>query len=218
MPLLHLLLIGYLPMIGMRLTPHPAFAAGCGQFFVADRAAYEAIGGHGSISDSFHDGIKLPRAFRHAGYLTDIFDATDTASCRMYAGWRELWWGFVKNAHEGMAKPIDLPIWTLFLIGGHVLPWLALLISVSLSARPAMLALAALGCCLTAGLSLALGLRFAHPWAAIVGRPIGITLLVALQWHALWRRWRGHGTAWRGRVQPDAQPGGETRAQTGVSS
>ena len=37
-----------------------------------------------------------------------------------------LWSGFLKNATEGMAKPVALPVWTVLLFGGHVLPWLLL--------------------------------------------------------------------------------------------
>ena len=41
----------------------------------------------------------------------------------MYEGASAVWTGFLKNATEGMAKPVALPIWTLLLFGGHVLPW-----------------------------------------------------------------------------------------------
>ena len=53
----------------------------------------------------FHDGIKLPRAFRAAGFKTDLFDATDLATCRMYRNAREVWYGLAKNAGEALAAP-----------------------------------------------------------------------------------------------------------------
>ncbi|MEM6856116.1 MAG: glycosyltransferase, partial [Planctomycetota bacterium] len=77
-------LLGYLPMVRMRQSAMPGFGAGCGQLFVADREAYFACGGHEAIGSSMHDGVDLPRLFRRHGYMTDLFDATDAAVCRMY--------------------------------------------------------------------------------------------------------------------------------------
>src|SRR5438309_22418 len=77
LPLAHFLLLGYLPFFFMRRFRHPAFAAGCGQLFMARRDAYEAIGGHAAIRSSRHDGLTLPRAYRRAGRRTDLVDATD---------------------------------------------------------------------------------------------------------------------------------------------
>ena len=56
------------------------------------------------IRSTFHDGIKLPRAFRAAGLMTDLCDATDVARCRMYRGSSELWHGLAKNAGEGLVR------------------------------------------------------------------------------------------------------------------
>ena len=78
-PLIHFLLLGFMPMPGMRWCRHPAFAAGCGQLMVVRRAAYDKAGGHGAIRNSMHDGLTLPRSFRKAGFRTDLFDATPIA-------------------------------------------------------------------------------------------------------------------------------------------
>ena len=83
-PLIHFILLGFLPMHLMRRTRLPALSAGCGQLFIARRDGYEQCGGHARLRDSLHDGIKLPRIFRRAGFATALFDATDLASCRMY--------------------------------------------------------------------------------------------------------------------------------------
>lgn len=64
-------------------------AAGCGQFFLTTKQAYQRSGGHNSIRQSLHDGIMLPRAYRIAGLKTDLFDASDIASCRMYTSFEE---------------------------------------------------------------------------------------------------------------------------------
>src|SRR5581483_3643856 len=118
-PLIHVLLLGYLPLAGTRRTRGPAFAAGCGQLFVTRRGAYEAAGGHAAIRASLHDGIMLPRAYRRRGLTTDMIDATDLATCRMYRSGRALWFGLAKNAREGLAHPKALLPWSLLLVGGH---------------------------------------------------------------------------------------------------
>jgi hypothetical protein len=99
-PLIHFFLGGLLPFHRMRASTHPAYGTGCGQLFIARREAYEAAGGHAAIRTTLHDGLQLPRAFRAAGYMTDLFDATPVATCRMYTGFSEVWHGFAKNATE----------------------------------------------------------------------------------------------------------------------
>lgn len=84
LPLIHFVLLGYLPMFMMRWTRRAGFSAGCGQLFIAQAEAYHASGGHSAIRATLHDGVKLPRAFRRAGFQTDLLDATDIATCRMY--------------------------------------------------------------------------------------------------------------------------------------
>ena len=61
--------------------------------------------------------------------LTGLFDATAIADCRMYHDARGLWEGLTKNATEGMATPAALPIWTVILAGGQVLPAVLLLVA-----------------------------------------------------------------------------------------
>ncbi len=43
LPLIQFVLLGYLPLALMRATRFPAFAAGCGQFMLAQRDAYFAV-------------------------------------------------------------------------------------------------------------------------------------------------------------------------------
>lgn len=200
-PLIHLVLLGYLPMGLMRQRRDPGLSAACGQLILVRRPAYEAAGGHAAIAASLHDGLALPRAFRRAGFGTDLFDATDVASCRMYRGWRESWAGFSKNATEGMAKPLALPIWTILLFGGHVLPWLLL------GQTPVAVAAA------TAGLVLRLILswRFRQGLLAALLHPVGVAALLALQWRALLAVGQGRPVVWRGR---NYSPGPAAQSQS----
>jgi glycosyl transferase family 2 len=198
-PLIHVLLLGYLPIGLARRSRHPAFAAGCGQLMGVRRDAYRRAGGHAAISDSRHDGLTLPRAFRRAGCTTDLFDATNLARCRMYRGGREVWQGFAKNATEGMAKPAALPVWTVLLGGGHVLPFLLLLAAFASGSGAALAASALAGACVY-GTRIALALRFRQSWPGALLHPLGIALLLALQWSALGAELRGRPAVWRGRA------------------
>lgn len=200
-PWIHLLLLGYLPMGFMRLFKAHGFGAGCGQFMVARRHAYMAAGGHAAIRTSLHDGVTLPRAFRRAGFMTDLFDATDLATCRMYAGWDQVWSGFGKNATEGMATPAGLPVWTILIGGGHVLPLPVLLTALAVGPAPAtMLAGAALLCNMAQRALVAV--RFRQNGLGIALHPAGAALLLAIQWMALVRAWRRRPAMWRGRSYP----------------
>ncbi len=194
LPLIHLLLLGYRPIWLDRDRTEPGFAAGCGQLFVARRDAYRAMGGHEAIRASLHDGLTLPRAFRRAGYQTGLFDATGLATCRMYGNVRDLWEGLGKNAVEGMATPRALPVWTVLLGGGHVLPLLLAL------RRPRLPALAALGCGLS--LRLLLAARFRQDLVGALLHPVGVLLLLLRQWTALLGAQAGVPKSWRGRTYP----------------
>ena len=66
-PLIHVILLCFLPFGLMRWTRMTGAAAGCGQFFLTTKKAYELSGGHSSIRQSLHDGIMLPRAIASSG-------------------------------------------------------------------------------------------------------------------------------------------------------
>lgn len=53
---------------------------------------------------------------------------------------------------------------------------------------------------LTLGARLVLALRFRQRLVDVVLHPLGVALLVAMQWVALWRSLSGRGAAWRGRT------------------
>ena len=194
LPLIHFLLLGFLPMGLMRRSVSPAFGAGCGQLFIARRADYRLAGGHAAIRASLHDGLKLPRAFRAAGIRTGLFDATELATCRMYSDASSLWEGLTKNATEGMGTPRALPLWTVVLVGGQILPLLLLVLV------PGWVSGAAVSASI--GLRLLLAWRFRQPVLSAVLHPIGVAALLVVQWAALIRCVRGVPATWRGRAYP----------------
>jgi Glycosyltransferase like family 2 len=198
-PLIHFILLGFLPMARMRRSVHPAYGAGCGQLFLAQRDAYERAGGHAAIRASLHDGLALPRAFRGAGIATDLFDATDVAVCRMYHSAGEVWRGLGKNATEGVASPGKIVPVTVLLLAGQVLPPLLLVLAVAgLAALDAgWVALAVTVLAYTPRLAAAV--RFRQPLDGALLHPLAILIFLAIQWTALGRRLLGKPAAWKGR-------------------
>ncbi len=192
LPLIHFLLLGYLPLAAMQRFGSPALGAGCGQLFIARRDAYLRAGGHAAIRASLHDGLTLPRAFRRAGEMTGLFDAAGFARCRMYANAGQVWEGLCKNATEGMAKPFALPVWTMILGGGQVLPAVLMLVAPSGPAAAALLA--------SVGFRLVLAARFRQPWGAALLHPLGVLAVLVVQWASLLRAARGRPATWRGRA------------------
>jgi Glycosyltransferase like family 2 len=198
-PMINALILGYLPVLMMRHIGQESLGAGCGQLMMVRSEAYRAAGGHAAIRSTLHDGLKLPRLLRRAGFKTDLVDGTDLAECRMYSGVRDLVRGLLKNATEGMAKPVALPVWTVLLFGGHVLPWILLAMALA-AGSPETVALTMLACALPLAARAAQALRCKEPLGAVPLHPVGVLALLAIQWSALVRRRLGIRTDWRGRA------------------
>jgi hypothetical protein len=198
-PLIHFVLLGFLPMGAMRRSSSPGYGAGCGQFVLVWQEAYQQVGGHAAVRTSLHDGIQLPRAFRRAGLHTDLFDASAYASCRMYHKASEVWQGLGKNAIEGMAAPGVIGPMTLLLAMGQIAP--LVLLAAGLAGT---LSIAATSVALVASLvaytpRLVMVRRLCQPLDSALLHPLGILLLLVIQWLALLRWLRGRPSSWKGR-------------------
>lgn len=199
-PLIHFILLSYLPFGRMRRSLDPKASAACGQFMLVDRNAYLRVGGHSGCKDSMHDGVKLPRAFRRFGLHTDLFDGTDIASCRMYVGAGATWRGFAKNAYEGLGSITLLVFITLVHLIGHVLPWAALA-WIAFHGRwnsPLLvLALMSIGVAWTQRLILAR--RFRQSLVGVLLHPVGVCAMTLIQWHSFVLSLTGR-RGWKGRT------------------
>jgi GT2 family glycosyltransferase len=198
-PQILVVLLGYLPIMAARRSRDPKFATACGQLIAIRRELYQHAGGHRAVRASMHDGLVLPRAVRRHGGTTDIVNATDIAACRMYETWHQVWRGFSKNATEGMAKPVALPVWTLLLGGGHVLPYILVFIALG-SGQSALTVVS--GCALALLLSarVATALVAKQGWLPVLIHPLGILVTLTIQWTAFIQSRRGRQQSWRGRT------------------
>ncbi|MGO8696616.1 MAG: glycosyltransferase family 2 protein [Limisphaerales bacterium] len=205
-PLIHFVLLGFLPMHLMRRSRLPSMSAGCGQLFIARRDAYEQCGGHAELRSSLHDGLMLPRVFRRVGFQTGLFDATDLATCRMYHANIETWRGLGKNATEGLAAPGTILPMTALLIFGQVMPFVLLGVMPALS-LPAIVIAA--GAAIASILPRLIAVRkFRQPLLGALLHPLGILCLLAIQWHALLSRQIGRPSMWKGRAYSFNDAGG----------
>lgn len=218
-PLIHFVLLGFLPMRWMRERTSPGYGAACGQLIAVRTSAYKAVGGHAAIRASLHDGLQLARTFRAAGFRTDLFDATRVALCRMYESNREVWAGLAKNAVEGLGHPARILPMTLLLTLGQVAPFAVLPFAVVHSSSAAALAIGAIGLAWLPRVLAAV--RFQQCWSGVLLHPLGVASLLAIQWFSLGRFLAGKPATWKGRSytansgvgvrswqsRPETQPG-----------
>ncbi|MFM8271157.1 MAG: glycosyltransferase family 2 protein [Gemmata sp.] len=202
-PLIHWLLLCWLPLWGMRRFRWSAFGAGCGQLFVTTRGAYERVGGHAAVKASFHDGLQLPRVYRRAGLRTDVCDLTHLARCRMYTSARGVWLGLAKNAREGMAATGQIGFWTAALLCGQVLPP-ALHLAAWCAADAVALYVSGLAWLLALTPRGFMHRRFGPSLVGLILHPVAILLLLAVQWYAALRALTGRPVGWKGRANPRA--------------
>jgi GT2 family glycosyltransferase len=193
-PTINFLLLGYLPMGFMRLSRDPGLGAACGQLVLVEREAYRACGGHEAIRSLLHDGIQLARVFRRKGFMTDLLPGDRLASCRMYKTFHEAWSGFAKNAHEGMATPVSLPIWSTLLLGAHVLPFGLMLVA---PIWPVILAAV-----LSLIMRVVITVSTKENPLSILIHPFTILVGLAIQWSVLLRIGSARQAGWKGRLYP----------------
>ncbi len=194
-PLIHFVLLGFLPIARMRTSTDPRFAAACGQVLAARRDAYVSTGGHSAIPNRIHDAVALTRSFRSLGFGSDLFDATDTFCCRMYDHPAAVWHGFAKNAHEGLGSPALIVPATVLLLGGQVLP----VVLLAFADTPLALGLAVVGTVAMYVPRLISVLRFGQSPLGALLHPFGICALVSIQWSAFLRARRRQPAVWKGR-------------------
>ena len=212
LPLIHFVLLGFLPLQQMRRTVNPAFAAGCGQFLMVERNAYFASGGHAAIRETRHDGLRLPQLLRRHGYRTELVDLTRLAEVRMYDSARAVWTGLAKNATEGLGAPARILPFTALLLLGQIVPvllagaWMMYAVhrladGTGVPQPRAAVAGAAILMALTASyLPRVLAVRrFRQSPLSALLHPLGVLLLLLVQWYALSRQLLGQPVAWRAR-------------------
>ncbi len=123
--------------VGAVNTPGRPEAFANGQFLLFDRAAYEAIGGHGVVRGEVLEDVRIARAAKQRGHALGLYAAPDLFRVRLYRSLGEILRGYGKNLYEGMDRRPLLALGALlFLFIGSVAPWIFLALVV---VRPSVL-------------------------------------------------------------------------------
>lgn len=198
-PLLDVVLLGFLPFRLAAARPEPALVAANGQCLLVRAGAYWRAGGHASVRADLVEDVALARAMKRAGGRVVLTDAGHLAQVRMYSGLGEAWAGFRKNLYPGFGGQAG-PFLTgmgLFALLHALPPWLALL---ALAAgRPELAGPFALQAALALALRGLLVARLGHPARAAFGHWGAAALVLALG-AASWRAAARGAITWKGRT------------------
>jgi glycosyltransferase involved in cell wall biosynthesis len=100
-PVMDWLLLSFLPLRMVYLSPHKSFVAANGQFMAFVRKQYDAIGGHEGVADQVVEDMELARAIKTQGFRMMTALGGKTISCTMYTFFSDAIRGFSKNFFPG---------------------------------------------------------------------------------------------------------------------
>ncbi|MGW1057991.1 glycosyltransferase [Micromonospora rubida] len=197
-PLLQWLWLTFLPLRAMERSPRPSLAAAGGQFLVADRAGYDAAGGHAAVRARVLEDIELARAVKRSGGRIALADGSRLAACRMYDDWPQLRDGYTKSLWATFGHPGAAAVVLALLLLLYAAPPLIALVALPAGA-PAVAALASLGYLLgVAGRAVSARATGGRWWPDALGHPVSVVVLGWLTLRSYHLRKR-HRLSWRGR-------------------
>lgn len=200
-PLMAVVVLGYLPVIGAHYLPWSVFGAANGQCMAWRRVAYMQVGGHEAVRDNVLEDVTLARMVKKAGLRLRMADGNRLVSCRMYDGWPSVRDGYAKNILAGYGGWVPaLLLATVFHLVVFLLPWLWLAFGWALPDLPGWpawpLALIVLGLTVRAVTA-----SFTHQRLPdALGMPLSVLLMTRIALQAIWWHYRHGGPLWKGRV------------------
>ena len=200
---MHFVLLGFLPLGRMRRAATRATPPVAGSCSSRGRTSYEAMGGHRRSGRPCTMASSCPAPTARRGSQTDLFDATDVAVCRMYRSRRRGLARPGQERHRGPGLPgADRARPRSSCPAVRCLPVVLLALRpVAVPARPGAARSRRgplrLPTCARLGV-----MRFRQPVAGAVLHPLGVLVLLAIQWTALARELLGRPATWKGRPYP----------------
>ncbi|MCA9882044.1 MAG: glycosyltransferase [Anaerolineae bacterium] len=122
-PLIAMVIMGYLPIVMTHYAPLAIFGAANGQCMLWRRSAYEKIGGHEAVANNVLDDVSQARLVKGAGLRLRMADGNRLVQCRMYDSWPAVRDGFAKNILAGYGSVPALVLATIFHLMVFVLPY-----------------------------------------------------------------------------------------------
>ncbi len=176
--------------------PADRTAAANGQFLLAEREAYFALGGHKAVGRSVLEDVELAERFKRAKRSIRLRYAADALSTRMYRGFGDMVEGWTKNLALLFPHTLSLALWRLLDVLLLLLPLLLWVFPYwEAWKRIAILALWA-----RTLLRVYQRVGRAHfPFLDSAIAPLGLPLFVALLLASFVRHRMLHTVAWKGR-------------------
>jgi chlorobactene glucosyltransferase len=206
-PLMALVVLGYLPALAVHHAPFPSLAAANGQCLCFRASAYRTLGGHSIVRNRIIEDIAFARVVKRARLRLRTADGGGLIGCRMYTNWQQVRDGYAKNIIAGYGSVFGLLVGTLFHWAVFLLLWLWLVLPSPLTPLPqgegnmSLQTLGFVGLC-------ALGVGVRALTAAITRQrvgdallmPVSALLMTIIAGQALWWRLRYGGVRWKGRT------------------
>lgn len=212
-PLMALVVIGYLPVFMTHHTPWASFAAATGQCLLFRRSAYDATGGHAALRAAVLEDVKFARRIKAARLRLRMADGNRLVACRMYTGWPGVRDGYAKNILSGYGGSLFfLALATVFHWLVFLFPWAWLALgwlqaeSWTLAAGSWRLELPGWLAWPLALAALGTGLRAASAWFTrqrtrdALLMPVSVALMTAIAARSAYWQIRFGGPVWKGRV------------------
>jgi chlorobactene glucosyltransferase len=99
-----------------------------GQFILARRSAYDALGGHGAVKSEVLEDVHLARVFKQRALSCGLLHAPGAFSVRLYDSLGAIIEGYSKNLYEGMGRRPAVALSAIgFIFLGTLFPFLALI-------------------------------------------------------------------------------------------
>lgn len=205
-PLMALVVLGYLPALAVHHLPFASLAAANGQCLAFRRKAYAAVGGHVGVRGEIVEDVQLARRIKRRGLRLRMADGAGLIGCRMYRNWRDVRRGYAKNILAGYGGRASLLLiatlfhWLIFLVPplwmlvGWVDPAFPRALPAPYPVWP--LLLTALGILIRALTASTTRQRVRD--ALLM--PISVLLMTLIAGQALWWQWRHGGPQWKGRT------------------
>lgn len=211
-PLMSLVVLGYLPLPLVHYTSLSLFAAANGQCLAFRRDTYDTIGGHEIVRREVLEDVVLARRVKQHGFRLRMADGAGLIGCRMYVDWPSVRDGYAKNIIAGYGDSVvGITLATIFHWLVFSAPWVWLL-----TGAPAPVTIGPLG--IPASVTwpawpIALILMGFAVRAVTAARtrqriidallmPASVVLMTLIAGRALWWRWRYGGPRWKGRTIP----------------
>ena len=187
-----------LPVRVTETSHYPSMAAAVGQFLVVDARAYRISGGHSAVAGMILEDVGLLRALKRHGFRGAPADGSAVASCRMYSGADEIFYGYTKSVWSAFGPSAVAYGMATILVASYVAPPLFALFGPDRGTRAWGTAGYAAG---VLGRWLVARRTGERTWPDVLAHPVSAAAFAGLIVESV-RRHRAGTLTWRGRAIP----------------